>query len=73
MKRLKDDRLLRPTEVAELLGLSVQTPATWRVNGRYPVRCTKVGRLIKYVEREVLDFIESRIVSPGQDFSSDPR
>ena len=73
MKSISDYRLLRPTEVADLLGLSVQTLAMWRTTSRYSLRYTKVGRLVSYAESDVLDFIESRTASPGEERSSESR
>jgi excisionase family DNA binding protein len=40
--------LLTPAEVAERLGVSATTPATWRCTKRYPLSYVKVGRLVRY-------------------------
>lgn len=35
-------------EAAAILGVEEQTLAAWRSSGRYGLRYTKVGRLVKY-------------------------
>jgi excisionase family DNA binding protein len=40
--------LLTPAEVAERLGVSATTLATWRCTKRYPLSYVKVGRLVRY-------------------------
>jgi transcriptional regulator with XRE-family HTH domain len=40
--------LLTPAEVAERLGVSATTLATWRCTKRYPPSYVKVGRLVRY-------------------------
>ena len=55
-------KLLRPEEVAELLGIDLHTLAVWRCEGRYNLPYVKVGRLVRYPEEGVRRFIERRVV-----------
>lgn len=52
-------KLLKPEQVAEILGVSKQTLAVWRSTKRYPLPYTKSGRLIRYRHEDVMRFIES--------------
>lgn len=54
------DKLLHPNQVAEALGVSPQTLAVWRCENRYALPYVKVGRLVRYRDRDVDAFIESR-------------
>lgn len=49
--------LLTPREVAERLGISVQTLASWRCNSTYPLEFCRIGRLIRYRQEAVEKFI----------------
>lgn len=53
-------KLLKPKEVAEILGISVETLNVWRCTKRYPLPYVKSGRLIRYRIPDVEAFIESR-------------
>ena len=53
--------LLKPEQVAERLGLSVTTLATWRCTKRYPLAYVKVGRLVRYRMGDVEAFEISRL------------
>lgn len=55
--------LLKPQEVAEILGVSVTTLAIWRCTGRYTLSWVKCGRLVRYRPEDVAAFIEERTVS----------
>ena len=54
-------KLLTPKEVAEILGISVETLNVWRSTKRYPLPYVKSGRLIRYRRPDVEEFINSRI------------
>jgi len=54
--------LLPPPEVAHLLGVTTGTLEVWRCTRRYPLRYTKIGRLVKYKRGDVQAFIDSRLV-----------
>ena len=51
------DPLLSPEDVAGNLGVSVQTLASWRSNGRYDLPYVKIGRLVRYRKSAIDDFI----------------
>ena len=53
-------RLLTPTETAELLGVTVQTLATWRSAQRYDLNYLLVGRRVMYDPADVRAWLESR-------------
>lgn len=58
-------RYLREHEVAEITGISVQTLRNWRCSRRgFPY--TKVGRSIRYFERDIFDFMLQRRIEPEQ-------
>ena len=57
-------KLLSEVETAEALGVSPATLATWRCTGRYALPFTKVGRLVRYREPDVAEFLESRTSRP---------
>ncbi len=59
-------KLLKPTEVAEILGVSVETLNVWRTTKRYPLPYVKSGRLIRYRMSDVEAFIESRLQMGGE-------
>lgn len=53
--------LLTPQQVAERLGVSTTTLATWRCTKRYPLAYVKVGRLVRYRAGDVEAFEISRL------------
>ena len=53
--------LLTPAEVAERLGVSAATLATWRCTKRYPLSYVKVGRLVRYRIADLDAFEISRL------------
>ena len=53
--------LLKPKDVADMLGVSVETLNTWRATNRYQLPYVKAGRLVRYKLSDVQAFIESRI------------
>jgi len=58
-KAADDARLLRPAEAAALLQVSESTMKGWRMYGGGP-RYTRVGRQVRYLEAEVLEWAEKR-------------
>jgi hypothetical protein len=52
--------LLRPREVAELLGTSEQTLANWRSSQRYDLPFVKAGGVVRYTVEDVHRFLTSR-------------
>lgn len=53
--------LLKPQEVADRLGVSTTTLATWRCTKRYPLAYVKVGRLVRYRAGDVDAFEIARL------------
>ncbi|TCO73706.1 helix-turn-helix domain-containing protein [Chromatocurvus halotolerans] len=57
--------LITPGDVAELLGISQQTLAVWRCNGRYDLPYVKVGRYVRYRRDDVSAFVQRRCIGAG--------
>lgn len=55
-------RLMTPAEVAELLGVQVQTLTAWRCRGAQELPYVKAGRLVRYREADVERFVQMRTV-----------
>ena len=55
-------KLLTPTEVADLLGVTVETLNMWRTAKRYPLQYVKSGSLVRYRPIDVEEFINSRLL-----------
>jgi excisionase family DNA binding protein len=53
--------LLTPEEVAEYLGVSVETLNVWRCTKRYNLPYVKAGRLVRYRRADVEAFVASRL------------
>lgn len=53
-------KLLTPDAVADLLCVDPHTLAVWRCEGRYNLPYIKTGRLVRYLESDVADFIKAR-------------
>ncbi len=52
-------KLYTEQEVADLLKISVYTIRDWRLRHRNPpIKFLKVGRLVRYEEREVMKYLE---------------
>ena len=54
-------KFLRPAEAAEVLGVSKQTLAHWRMSGAGP-RFVRAGRIILYDPKELGNWAASRTV-----------
>jgi predicted DNA-binding transcriptional regulator AlpA len=59
IRRSINDRLLGNLDAADFLGVKPQTLDAWRLRGCGP-QFFKVGRLIKYRESDLLDWLETR-------------
>ena len=57
--------LLNSDQVAEILGVKVDTLGYWRCTGRYRLPYVKVGRLVMYRPEDVEKFIAERTVIIG--------
>lgn len=62
MNTIKQNRLLKPAEVAEMLGVTKETLNVWRATKRYPLNYVKIGRNVLYKLEDILKYIESRTV-----------
>lgn len=58
---MTNDVLLKPSQVAEILGVTVHTLAVWRCEERYNLKYVKTGRLVRYRRKDVEAFIEERM------------
>ena len=56
------DEALNETAAARLIGVSPRSLQAWRVNGRGP-RYMKIGRVVRYRRRELIEFLDDRTVS----------
>lgn len=61
MNKTISNQLLTPQDVAERLGVSIATLATWRCTKRYPLTYVKVGRLVRYRVADVDAFEIGRL------------
>ena len=61
MNAANNKTLLTPQDVADRLGVSTTTLATWRCTKRYPLPYVKVGRLVRYRVADVEDFQIARL------------
>lgn len=52
-----NSKLLTAEQVSEILGVNTHTLAVWRCTGRYNLPYIKAGRLVRYCENEVKNFI----------------
>ncbi|MCP4354826.1 MAG: helix-turn-helix domain-containing protein [Proteobacteria bacterium] len=55
-------RLLKPQQVAEILGVTVETLNVWRATKRYPLNYVKIGRSVMYRIEDIDNYINSRLV-----------
>ncbi|MES2676752.1 MAG: helix-turn-helix domain-containing protein [Pseudomonadota bacterium] len=55
---MSNNKLLTRKEAAKFLGLSEGTLAVWKVTKRYPLPLIKVGRLVKYRESDLIQFLD---------------
>lgn len=53
-----NNRLLTRKEAAKFLGISEGTLAVWKVTKRYPLPLIKVGRLVRYRETDLIQFLD---------------
>jgi excisionase family DNA binding protein len=59
---LAKPRLLKEKEAAKVLGVKAQTLAVWRCLARYHLPFVKIGRNVRYLESDLLVWMESRKV-----------
>lgn len=63
------ERLLGRAEVAKLLGVSVGTLNSWATTGRVSLPYIKVGKLAKYRESDIEQFVAERVVRHSGDIA----
>ena len=56
------DPLLTPVQVADQLSVKPTTLEVWRSTGRYPLPFVKVGKLVRYRQSAVDQFLNDRTV-----------
>jgi excisionase family DNA binding protein len=57
------DALLKPEQVAEILGVTPETLQVWRSTRRYPLPYVKVGRCVRYRMSDVEAFLQQQTVA----------
>jgi excisionase family DNA binding protein len=60
-------KLMNIKEAAERLGIKPHTLSTWITTKRYPIKSIKLGRLVKFREKDLIEFIESRVRTTAVD------
>ena len=61
MAPLFKSNLMTPEQVAEYLGVSIETLNVWRCTKRYNLPNVKAGRLVRYRSEDVEAFVASRV------------
>ena len=54
-------KLITPEQVSEQLGVTVGTLQQWRCSGLYNLPYVKAGRLVRYRQSDIDDFINRRV------------
>lgn len=57
----KPTTLLTPAEAADILRVDEGTLAVWRSAKRHGIPFVKVGRCVRYREKDLADWIESQV------------
>ena len=65
MNKLFPKTLMTPEQVADYLGVSVETLNVWRCTKRYNLPYIKAGRLVRYRIEDVEAFVASRVQGVG--------
>jgi excisionase family DNA binding protein len=60
--RGRSPKLLTTDEAAELVGAKPQTLSIWRCTKRHNIPFVRVGRLIRYREQDVLDWLDRNTI-----------
>lgn len=64
--RGRSSKLLTTDQAAELVGAKPQTLSIWRCSGRQHIPYVRIGRLVRYREQDVLDWIDKNVVQGGE-------
>lgn len=59
------EKLYDATPAADFIGIRPQTLAVWRLTNRYDLPFVRVGRRIKYRERDLIAFLDRHTVRPN--------
>jgi hypothetical protein len=57
-------KMLSEEEVAQILGVKPNTLKDWRCRGSKSLKYVKSGKLVRYKERDLAQFIEKQTVDP---------
>ena len=57
-------RYLKPDEAGAILGVSPKTLANWRT-GDYGPPWTRAGKVVRYLESDLVEWMESQKVRPN--------
>jgi excisionase family DNA binding protein len=64
--RRRSGRLLTTDEAAALVGAKPQTLSIWRCTRRIHIPFVRVGRLVRYREQDVLDWLDRNTVNSDE-------
>ena len=53
--------LMTPEHAAHALSVSIRTLAAWRSRGRHALPYVKVGRLVRYRESDIADWLQANL------------
>lgn len=60
MNSVQTEKLLSRQETADYLGVTEGTLAVWASTKRYELPYIKVGRLVKYRQSDIVEFLKKR-------------
>lgn len=61
---MAQDRIIRPAELVEMLGISIPTLYRWEAKGKLPIKKHKLGpRTVGFLESDVLEWIENSSIT----------
>jgi len=63
--KFKNNDLLSNNKAADYLGITPATLDVWRCTKRYPIPFIKVGRLVKYRQSDLDEFLEQQTIIRG--------
>jgi excisionase family DNA binding protein len=58
-----NDRLLSRNEAAKILGVKMETLASWACTKKYEIPYVKIGSKVFYKYSDLCKFVESRVVA----------
>lgn len=60
------NELMNTDQVAEMLGLASHTLAVWRSEGRMDLPYIKLGRSVRYLTSDVLEYLDKQRIDPAR-------